>query len=67
MDELKEFLFYLKNKEISAKTNKGFFNEKSKNYEHWNDWEYTYNKMQSVLISYMNQRQDFLKIYGAKQ
>lgn len=65
MDELKEFLFYLKNKEKQAETNKKFFNEKSNNYKHWDDWEYEYNKMQSVLISYMHDRQEFLKIYGA--
>lgn len=64
MDELIEFMFYLKQKEQSAKTAKGFFNENSKNYKHWNDWEYYYQQAQNILSHYIDRRTDFLNAYG---
>lgn len=64
MNELIELMFYLKQKEQSAKTAKGFFNENSKNYKHWNDWEYYYQQAQNILSQYMDRRKEFKKIYN---
>lgn len=64
MNELIEFMFYLKQEEQSAKTAKGFFNENSKNYKHWNDWEYYYQQAQNILSHYMDRRKEFKKIYN---
>lgn len=64
MNELIELMFYLKQKEQSAKTAKGFFNKNSKNYKHWNDWEYYYHQAQNILSQYMDRRKEFKKIYN---